>query len=182
MNRFMAQLFIIASLVLAYAPTGAFANSESSESAIVAVRPYTAKFLDEMTSHHRQGVMMARLVESRALHAELKTMARMMIMDQEREIQEMQSIRERSFPRLWKPADRGAGMNLPKLSSLRGLAFDLAFIDSMISHHPAAIYLGQEARRKSGNAAVRQLGSKIASKQAQELDQLRAWRDSWSGR
>lgn len=170
---FLVALFY--AVPLASAETG-----ESSASIEAAARPYTATFIDEMTSHHKQGVMMARLAETRAMHSELKRMARMMVMDQEREIAELQSIRERSFPRLWKPADRGAGMNMAKLANQRGLNFDLAFLDSMIAHHPAAIYLGQEAVRRSGNSAIRQMGRKIADKQAQELAQLRAWRDAWS--
>ena len=155
-------------------------NALAAEQDLEAARPYTVKFIDEMTSHHRQGILMAQLAESRAFHPELKRMASMMVVDQQKEIQELQGIRERSYPRVEKPANRGAGMNLSRLRMQRGIDFDLAFLDSMIAHHPAAIYLGQEAVRRSGHAEIRQIGQKTAAKQMRELEQMRAWRDAWA--
>lgn len=181
MKKYLVSILFAAMFSLAGISTSAQSATES-EALLAASRPYTAKFIDEMTSHHKHGIMMARLVESRAQHGELRYLARMMVADQEGDIREMQNIRERSFSRLWKPVDHGVGMNLSKLASLRGLSFDLAFIDSMIAHHPAAIYLGQEAARRSGSVQIRQLGNKTANKQIRELEQLRAWRDSWSTR
>lgn len=155
------------------------ASADSSRE-LEAARPYTVKFIDEMTSHHEQGALMAQLAAQRAFHAELKNMAKMMVTDQQKEIQELQSIRMRSYPRVEKMSDRGVGMDLEKLSQQRGIQFDLAFLDSMIAHHPAAIYLGQEAVRRSGHPNIRQMGQKISSKQARELEQLRTWRDAWA--
>lgn len=175
--RLMLLPMLLSALALSTQAPFAFAQPEQE---VTAARPYTVRFIDEMTSHHKHGAMMSQLAEGRAFHPELKRMARMMLMDQQKEIQELQSIRERSYPRVEKPADRGAGMNLNKLRVQRGVAFDLAFIDSMIAHHPAAIYLGQEAAQRSGHPEIRQMGRNISSKQKKELEQLRVWRDAWA--
>ncbi len=143
-------------------------------------RPYSVKFIDEMTAHHKGGVMMAELAVEKAFHSELREIAKSMANMQRMEIAELQNLRTSLFPRVGAFESKDPGMNMEKLASLEGNEFDLAFLDAMILHHPGAIYLGIEAKARSSKRDIRELGAKIEKMQKQELRELRTWRDDWS--
>src|SRR5690606_26244214 len=109
-----------------------------------------------------------------------RMMGKMMAEVQQREIDMMQEWRRNLYPSVKSFRSRDVGMNMARLESLRGKDFDLAFLDSMISHHPAAIYLGQEAMKKSDVSQIRDLGKKISGSQIKELIKMRAMRDKWA--
>lgn len=140
---------------------------------------YTLHFLDELTMHHKDGMDMAQMAGERAAHPELQEAAKKMAEDQQREINEMQSWRKAWYPDAKEYKSRAPGMNMEKMKSLQGNEFDLAFLDSMLIHHPGAIYLGIEAMSRSNRNEVKKMAEHMTKMQKQELEQLRKWRKEW---
>ena len=154
-------------------------SSNSGVSASTA-RPYDVRFIDEMSAHHHHGAMMAKVAVRKALHAELREMARMMVKVQEEEMSRLHALRARMFPRAPAHRDRSIEMDMQQLESANGGEFDLVFLDSMIPHHGGAIFLGNEVQRRGKLAQLRSMGSKIEKSQSIEVEKMRDWRDAWS--
>lgn len=142
-------------------------------------RPYDLRFIDELTTHHEHGLIMAEVATRKAHHTELKEMAQMMAMAHKKELAQLQQWESRWFPAYRAHMDKSIGMDIIKFEQLSGNEFDLAFLDGMIMHHPSAIYLGIEALQKSSRNEVKAFAQKIKTAQIKELDHLRTLRSRW---
>ena len=65
--------------------------------------------------------------------------------------------------------------------SQRDAPFDQRFIDMMVPHHEAAIAMAEIAQTRATRDELRVLADKIIGAQTAEVEQLRAWRESWFG-
>ena len=65
--------------------------------------------------------------------------------------------------------------------SQRDAPFDQRFIDMMVPHHEAAIAMAEIARTRATRDELRALADEIIDAQTAEVEQLRAWRESWFG-
>jgi len=65
--------------------------------------------------------------------------------------------------------------------SQRDAPFDQRFIDMMVPHHEAAIAMAEIARTRAKHDELRALADEIIDAQTAEVEQLRAWRESWFG-
>lgn len=144
-------------------------------------RVYDLRFIEELADHHRTGIEMAKLAAAKGMHRELRKMAEKMVKDQQSGIQKLLGWRQQYFMNVPRLQKRSVGMNMAKLQALSGNAFDLAFLDSMIMHHPAAIYLGLEANQRATQKEIGDFGQESANKQLNELDKMRTWREEWAG-
>jgi uncharacterized protein (DUF305 family) len=60
--------------------------------------------------------------------------------------------------------------------------FDRAFIDAMVPHHQAAIEMARAAKRAGlSQPELLEIANDIAVTQQREIDEMRAWRQEWSG-
>jgi uncharacterized protein (DUF305 family) len=57
--------------------------------------------------------------------------------------------------------------------------FDLQFIDQMIIHHQGAIMSAEHMIAGSERPELRQLSENIQTSQAEQIEQMRAWREEW---
>lgn len=162
-------------------------HSEMKSSPSAANAPYDLQFLDTMIAHHQGAVDMAKMVETKAQHAELKTLAKNIIVSQEKEIGEMKAWREKWFAGV-APAmnmemagmnDSMKDMDMTKLGSLTGNAFDLEFIGQMIPHHEGAVIMAKEARQKSQRAEIKNMANSIIRDQEAEIKQMKDWQAAW---
>lgn len=142
-------------------------------------RPYDLRFLDELIAHHQGGKMMAEVALRKASHQELKDMAQKTIDQHTKEIDQMNKWTNRWFTAYPEHNDRSIEMDMAKLEQLSGNDFDLAYLDSMIMHHPSAIYLAIEALQKSNRSDIRELAAKIKKGQIKELEHMRMLRSQW---
>lgn len=148
---------------------------------------YDLQFIDTMIVHHRGAVDMAKMLP-KGEHAEIKKIGIVIIAAQEREIAEMKAWREKWFAgkppainmELSGMTASMAGMDMKKLGSLSGNAFDLEFIKQMIPHHEGAIAMAQEALKRSQKAEVKTLAKSIINEQQGEIDEMRRWQGEWS--
>ncbi len=57
--------------------------------------------------------------------------------------------------------------------------YDLQFIDTMIVHHQGAVDMAEKCGEKAAKAEIKKLCADIISSQTKEIEQMRAWRESW---
>lgn len=163
-------------------------HSEINSSPGAENAPYDLQFLDTMIAHHQGAVEIAKPTAGKAEHSEIKTLAKNIIADQEKEIAEMKRWREQWFS--GKPAainmqmagmtDSMKGMDMKKLDSSSGAEFDLEFIKQMIPHHEGAVSMAREAIKKSQKEEIKNLAAAIIKAQEAEIKQMKDWQMSWS--
>ena len=163
-------------------------HSAMKNSPDAAAADYDLQFIDTMIVHHQGAIDMAKMLPGKAEHPEMKKLGVVIIAAQEREITEMKAWREKWFA--GKPpainmelADMNApmaGMDMKKLGSLSGNAFDLEFIKQMIPHHEGAIAMAQEAVKRSQKEEVKTLAGIIINEQQGEIDEMKRWQGEWS--
>ena len=154
-----------------------------------AAQPYDLQFLDSMIHHHEGAVSMAEMVLRKSEREELKTFARKIVEDQNREIARMRSWREAWFA--GKPS--AMNMELPgmkksmmtpehekMMEAASRNAFDIHFVDMMIPHHEGAVEMSREMLAKGERAELKSLAEQIIKAQDGEIKQMQAWKSEWS--
>lgn len=150
--------------------------------------PYDLQFLDTMVAHHRAAIDMASMIEGKAQHPELNTLAENIIDSQQKEFVQMKKWRLDWFGG-YSPAvnmampgmtDSMKDMDMKKLGSLTGNALDVEFIKEMIPHHQGAVMMANEALQKSKKNEIKTLASGIIKAQNAEIKQMQDWQKDWT--
>ncbi len=149
--------------------------------------PYELQFIDTMIAHHEGAVDMALLADTRAAHPELKMLARNIIADQRKEIEQMRAWRSEWFAgaapalnmKMPGMAEGMTGMDLKKLDSLKANDFDLEFIRQMIPHHEGAVVMARELAGKTDRAELKSLADTVIKAQTDEIARMREWQSAW---
>lgn len=167
---------------------GEMNHSEMKSSSDAANAPYDLQFIDTMIAHHEGAVVMAKPAVEKAVHGELRTLAQNIVSDQEKEIAQMRRWREEWFA--GKPpamnmemagmVDSMKDMDMKKLETASGAAFDLAFIEMMIPHHDGAVLMAKEALQKSQRQEIKTLANAIIKAQEAEIKKMKDWQAAWS--
>jgi uncharacterized protein (DUF305 family) len=132
---------------------------------------FEVRWMKAMISRHGMAIEMARLAVRNSDNPEVVSLARGIIRAQTREIGRMQTWLKAGYgirgvrPRM-TPDDM---QMLEELGSLRGAAFDRAFLGEMIEHHRAAVGDAQELLAQGFHRALRQLGENIITTQTAEI-------------
>lgn len=134
--------------------------------------PTDAKFLDQFSQHHMDAIEMAKMAEKKAENPELKKMARKMVKDQSKEIDQMKSWRKELFSSAPKSQSEMPKMDMKSLETSKGHAFDMAFSEMMAKHHQEGIDMVQKMSPEMKNEKVKQFAMQAAQKQQQEKDEL----------
>jgi uncharacterized protein (DUF305 family) len=134
---------------------------------------FDAKFLDQMTDHHKDAIEMSELAELRARNPELKKMAERMVADQKEEIDQMKIWREQFFATAPKVRPAHAEMDMSALKGKSGREFDMAFIDLMAKHHEQGINMAKLASDRLFNTEVKSFAQNVIIKQSHERDELK---------
>src|SRR4051794_19868006 len=97
------------------------------------------RFIDMMVPHHMMAIEQAKVAQQNTEHTEIEQLAGDIISSQQREIEELKSIKEEEFgttetPTMMNPEEMdNMGMTVPdELENQQ--PFDEAFIDSMMPH------------------------------------------------
>lgn len=145
--------------------------------------PYDQNFIDGMVPHHEAAIAMAKVAQTKAEHAELKTLADAIVADQDGEIAQMKAWRKAWYgsdqiaPGLGGHRMGGMDTDLNALGNAR--PFDKAFINAMIPHHESAIAMAKEAQTKAEHQEIKDLAGRIIAAQQREIDQMKTWRAQW---
>ncbi len=146
------------------------------------------EYIDLMIAHHRDGIEMARLAETKAETAEVKEFAGRVIADQEKDIAELQTRREQLYP----GEEEADGINIKnkrmsagemkkiaeadmkKLESAGGKAFDHLFLDTLTRHHKMAIDMSNTQITKGDSAELKKFSRETIAKQNKEIGEMAA--------
>lgn len=146
------------------------------------------EYIDLMIMHHRDGIEMARLAETKAETAEVKEFAGRVIADQEKDIAELQARREQLYP----GEEEADGINLKnkrmsvgemkkmaeadmkKLEAASGKAFDHLFLDTLTRHHQMAIEMSNTQITKGDSAELKKFSRETIAKQNKEIGEMAA--------
>ena len=173
----------------AASPTMAGMSDMMKSSPNAASAPYDLQFIDTMSMHHQSAIDMAQMAQMQAQQPELKTLAKSIISDQQKEIAEMKAWRNNWYSS--KPPamnmempgmmDAMKGMDMGKMKSATGNAFDLMFIDMMTAHHAGAVTMAKEALTKAEHQEIKKLAQQIIVAQQKEIEEMSKWRAAWVG-
>ncbi len=146
------------------------------------------EYIDLMIMHHRDGIEMARLAETKAETAEVKELAARVIADQEKDIAELQAKREQ----LYAGEEEADGINvknkrmsvgemkkmaeadMKKLEAASGKAFDHLFLDTLTKHHQMAIEMSNTQITKGDSAELKKFSRETIAKQNKEIGEMAA--------
>jgi uncharacterized protein (DUF305 family) len=189
-TRAISALAIASALLL----SGCAANSDADAAdANTAAAPEFNKadvtFVQGMIPHHRQAIAMAQLAQGRASDPAVEQLAQKIEAAQSPEIRMMQG-----WLRSWnKPMNRNlddgsvsmghggstkgmSGMmpisDMRQLRSVKGAAFDEAFLSMMITHHKGAIRMAHTEEQQGTNPQAVGLAKKIQHAQSAQIDNM----------
>jgi uncharacterized protein (DUF305 family) len=155
---------------------------------------YDLRFIDSMIPHHQGGVVMAQEVLKKSKRPELQTLAKGIILEQKREIAQMQQWRKKWYPKasatpiMWhaemnhEMAMTPAHKEMMMMSMSLGAAdaeFDKRFLDAMIPHHQGAVTMSKDSIRKSKRPEMQKLDKSIIASQQKEIDKMMMWQKQW---
>lgn len=150
---------------------------------------YDRYYIANMIVHHQGAVDMAKLAQTNAKHAELKTMANEIISAQTTEINSMLS-----WQKVWGyPPSSGEMMEdhsamgmmddmataMKELEGKTGDEFDKAFLTQMIAHHESAVAMSRPGIKNAGHQEVKDLAKAVIEAQTREIAQMRQWLIEW---
>lgn len=162
-------------LLLSIAASTSTAALERQDSdAPTQVAPFDRQFIDMMVPHHQGAVAMARIALVRGQHPKVKTVARAIVVAQEKEIARM---------KLWRKAWYGSARTPMNMSAdIRSAKpFDKAFIDAMIPHHQMAVAAARRELQRGSHAKLKALARSVIADQQREIREMRNWRKAWYG-
>ncbi|MFO8150581.1 MAG: DUF305 domain-containing protein [Trueperaceae bacterium] len=137
-----------------------------------------ADFIAGMIPHHQEAVDVAREVAERGERAEVRALARDIVITQEDEIAVLRGWLADGYPEA-QPAPYA-----PMMRALTGLApseVDVVFVSDMIRHHEMAVAMAEEALAldPAPRPEVAALAREVARAQSEEIATLRGWLEDW---
>jgi len=194
MKSHLAYITIIALTTLSATLAAADAQHKHADNHPMATHsnpadaPYDLQFLDTFSKHHQDAIEMSRMAVRKAQHRELKAMAQKMIRDQQSDIAKMRGWRSRWYPGHPKAMNMqmpgmssSMNMDMSRLRTATGNAFDIAFIEMMTAHHQSGIEMARDAVSKAEHQEVKALAQKNIDNQQKESEQMNSWKSAWGG-
>ena len=149
-------------------------------------------FIEQMVPHHDGAIAMANMALQKATHPEVKTLAKVIIEAQSKEIKDMQDWYKSWFGGDVKVGNTYSmmggmisqgGMHMggqQDLTTLENAAdFDKAFIEEMIPHHQLAIMMAQMLQAGTNRPEMLQLAKNIITSQSEEIAKMQGWYKNW---
>ena len=151
-----------------------------------------AHFVETMTKHHKEGIEMSKLEESRGTRDNVKALAARIRQGQEKDLQELAAHHGKhgAAPAHQAHAPKGndhdgaemrkhhemmekmSQESMQKIQNASGAEVDHAFAHEMAMHHEMALEM--IAKTKFKDAELRKFAQRMAANQKKELQQLKA--------
>jgi uncharacterized protein (DUF305 family) len=143
------------------------------------------RFIDAMIPHHESAIEMAQVALESAQHPEITQLAQNIIADQQAEIDQLKTIKQREYGTSEVPTAMSSD-EMKMMGSIQDPSelanedpFDKAFIDAMSPHHESAIEMAQVAQDNTTNPEIRELAQGIVAAQQAEIQEMTDWREEW---
>lgn len=147
--------------------------ASTAYSATLSDKNFDAHFLDNMTKHHKDGIEMAKMAQTKTSNKMVLDMSKKMIEDQQKEIQQMQKWRNELYSNVPKSTELPEKMKMSELKNAKGEEFDKKYLSMMSKHHESGIRMFEEAEEKATNSQIKEFAMKASEKQAQEQDHMK---------
>jgi len=167
-------------------------NNTTSNRTVGMMNNIDEHFIEQMVPHHDGAIAMANMALQKATHPEVKTLAKVIIEAQSKEIKDMQDWYKSWFGGDVKVGNTYSmmggmmsqgGMHMggqQDLTTLENAAdFDKAFIEEMIPHHQLAIMMAQMLQAGTNRPEMLQLAKNIITSQLEEITKMQGWYKSW---
>lgn len=175
-----ALLLVTSIQALPVAVADETSESKNSHATMEKGMSHDAHFLDMMSKHHQDGIKMAKMAADKAQTKEVKTVAKKIIKDQQKELQQMQVWRERKFSSVPKSQEAPPKMDMSKLEEAKGKTFDQEFTKMMGQHHEDGIKMAKELTAKLEDQDIKKFAEKMSSNQMKEKEHLKHLQSSLS--
>lgn len=148
------------------------------------------EYIDAMMMHHRDGIAMARMAETKGHTAELKKFAANSITEQKKGIAELEALRQKLYNGE-EPADgitvngkrmsvgemkKMAAADMKKLEAASGAEFDQVFLDTLTKHHRLAIDMSNEQINRGESAELKKFSHQTIDEQNKSIGEMAAMR------
>ena len=139
--------------------------------------PFDLQFIDTMIMHRRGAADMAQLAQEKAEQPKLKSLAKKIKTDADKEIAQMEKWREQWFARAAREEQTTTGMadmvqDMAKLKDATGREFDELFIAKMTRHHENGITLAKDAHKNARHKPLKDFSAKMVKEQNDGLKKL----------
>ncbi|MCF8534568.1 MAG: DUF305 domain-containing protein [Candidatus Nanopelagicaceae bacterium] len=171
----MKKIALVLALFLPLAlPQPLFANTHSSQLSNLGMNEIM--FAQSMIPHHDQAVELSKIALRNSSNSEVKKLASKIVTAQLKEIVQMKYWLKVNNVSAQMGHDMGmSGMltskQVSKLKSLKGAAFDKAFLQGMIDHHNGALEM-LYLLRSTKNAEAKTLATNIRKAQSGEISKM----------
>lgn len=135
------------------------------------VPPNEAHFLEMMSEHHKDGIKMAEMAQSKSQNKDVKALAKKISQDQKSETQKMQSWKKNWYPKENVAMDMPK-MDMSKLEATSGKEFDKEFLTMMTKHHQEGIEMMNASMPKLQHKEAKSMAEKGVKKQTAEIEQM----------
>lgn len=163
---------------------------------------FDQQYIDLMAPLGQASLEMANIARTRAQKPEVQQLAREIAAGQEADVKQLQNWRKSWFGSDQTPPTSAVplpgGVPLPDLAadpatgtadltrgveSLRATSepFDRAFLDQMIRQHESALAVSKVVPDRAQHPELPRFAGDIVATQGRQLEQMRAWRQSWFG-
>jgi uncharacterized protein (DUF305 family) len=171
---------LAAVLLLSSCSSSESGDHTDHESGAQASNAADVAFATDMISHHQQAVEMSGLVANRSTNPAVIALAADIAAAQGPEIETMKGFLAR-----WNAPLVGAGHDgmqmqgmvddatMTRLASLRGNAFDVLWLNSMIGHHEGAIDMAKAEIADGVDPDAKRLAQQIVAAQTAEVAQMK---------
>lgn len=147
-------------------------------------------FLQDMATHHDQGIGVARLAAAHAEDGTVRSYAREILTAQSYELGLMtRMLEERGTSREERPAEAMAWMGMPvpveqmpglltedelaAVEAARGPAMDALFLELMAEHHRGGLHMAADAAARAADEGIRRLAARMERAQSGEINEYR---------
>ncbi len=150
---------------------------------------YDLSFIDAMTVRDQAALNIAELAGARAAHPEVGDYARTLAESRSREIAMLKTWRDHWYPgrpqssnimEMPGMASSMRGMTTTSLQGLKGVDFDLRFVDMMTTHHQGAIALAEDALAKLQRPEIKELAQHMLDTASADTAMMSRWLTNWA--
>ena len=185
----MSKMLMTAIAVLFIAGFAYGACGGDDEQSSATAEETDGAFIAQMVPHHESAIEMAEMAQDQADHAEIRRLADEIIVAQEAEIEDLESIHERIFGEPLSDAEHGdlgmdenmMGMDADMSQLEMAGMFDQMFIDMMIPHHQGAIRMARVELAEGQDPELQEIAQAIIEAQSAEIEEMNGWREKWYG-
>ena len=170
----MLAIVSLESVALAADP---HAHPPTGRVAAPAGQQFEIRFLEGMIDHHAMAVHMSELLQTQAVHPELRMLGDSIAVAQRVEIIQMQGWLEKWYGRKHEPS-----MMMPSMQKLEGLkaaAFEEEYLSMMIRHHAMAVKQAKQCERLAKHSELHVLCHNIDRSQRREIAVMKDWLCRW---